>query len=273
MIFGFGRDSGRFTKKELLLLLLLPVIASAVFLLPTDIKEQMIIDYTNPSPWASWTSDFVHMDFDHLFGNMKWYFVFTIPLMYFMLKLGEKRKLYLLILLTFILLPLTYDSLQYILTNTLWGIESSYGSSTIISAYFGMVPIAFLALSRKLQKTDFGKLSMVGLTLILSITILYVGIPDIGNDPVILPLILFEWGLFSAVLYAARRQLKDFFKKIRKPGRQSNFMQYAFIAGVPIYILGIFTFFPCGCTDSNIFAHFVGYIFGLVAAILLLRKG
>jgi membrane associated rhomboid family serine protease len=55
------------TKRDLLLL---PIIATIIELLPIDFQNVLKLNVQNPSWWQFLTSAFTHQNFEHYFGNM-----------------------------------------------------------------------------------------------------------------------------------------------------------------------------------------------------------
>ncbi len=147
----------RNTLAILLILAIIPIICSAVFLLPQSIQDDLKLNTQNTEALTVITSTFVHADINHLLGNIVVFEVFGFLLL-FINRVSLNIKFLLASLLAIIfLLPIFYNIAFIWLANTLFSNNlSSFGLSTLVSGLIGLlVPSLILMFKAELKKPIF----------------------------------------------------------------------------------------------------------------------
>lgn len=89
---GFFRELREGVRvSDLILILSVPVVLSAVFLLPEGVQNGLILEYGDPSVFDLWGSTFVHMGWSHFANNLVSYCLLIVPIYLFSVLSGEKR--------------------------------------------------------------------------------------------------------------------------------------------------------------------------------------
>lgn len=255
----------RNTLAILVIMVIIPLICFAVFLLPQDTQNGLKLNTQNTDALTVITSTFVHADINHLLGNIVVFEVFGFLLL-LVNRVSLKTKFLLASLLTIIfLLPIFYNIAFIWLANALFPNNlSSFGLSTLVSGLIGLlVPSLVLMFKAELKKPISIALFYMGLFCLTGSIIIY---PYMLNTlSVVLFLALFSSGaclfffpFYKAIGYGIRLNGKNEIKRIT-------------IVSISVLVLFIFLsgLFPTnivqqnGTSLVNIFAHYFGVFFGL----------
>ncbi|RKY23624.1 MAG: hypothetical protein DRP62_05525, partial [Planctomycetota bacterium] len=110
---------------------LIPFILVFLYLLPSSLKEFLILVPKNPNPWSVFFSSYVHSSFWHFLNNLVGYLVLILLIFY----LEENRSFFhYFSFLNFILLPLLSSFLVIVALSSF---SESLGFSAVVSGFNG----------------------------------------------------------------------------------------------------------------------------------------
>lgn len=130
--------------REAALLLAVPVVLAAAYLLPTETKRALAFAYVDPTVTTAYAAHFVHFDLDHLLANLLGY-ALVVPTTYLLCALSERRRLFWTMFATVLFAgPLVLSGLNLAVPRDAVG----YGFSGLDMAFFGVLPIALFSYVR-----------------------------------------------------------------------------------------------------------------------------
>jgi len=247
--------------------LIIPLILTSIFLLPTSIKQNLILNPLNPTLISIFFSNYTHTEAQHFLSNLLIYLI-TIFLLF---NIETNRKLFLKVaLLNFILLPFL---VSWFIVYFLPKLPPTQGFSAILSSFVGY--ILFSSYSW-LRKNCYGKLNYSFLFLLLMVNFLIWSIFEKGQLFYILFLITL---LF---LFLNRYSIKTILEWIiseTKRNLEENLLSFAYkifiLSLVIFFTFSLWTLLPSnikiGKNIINIAAHYLGYCFGAFVPLLLER--
>lgn len=255
----------RNTLGILLILIIIPLVCLAFFLLPQDAQNGMKLNTQNTDAITVITSTFIHGDVNHLLGNIVVFELFGFLLLLInRVSLNTKFLLASLLAIIF-LLPIFYNISFVLLANALFlNNLSSFGLSTLVGGLIGLlVPSLVFMFKAELKKPMFVALFFMGLFFLTGSIIIY---PYLSNTwSILFFLLLFSLGtcllffpFYKAIGYGIRLNGKSEIKRIAIVSI-SIFLLFTFLSGLfPTNIVQ-----ENGKSIVNIFAHYFGVFFGL----------
>ena len=94
------------SKKDILLITTFPITLFLIMLIPSVIREILILNIKNPELWQYLTQSFVHNGWSHLWSNLSSYLLFSIMGLLLANWCKEKREFFRLFLFVVITLPI-----------------------------------------------------------------------------------------------------------------------------------------------------------------------
>lgn len=123
-----------------LLLLAVPVVLTAVFVLPEPVKLEYVLAYEQPTIETAFAAHFVHLTVRHLGSNLVAY-VLLVALAYLFSQLADRRREFFVTFTTFLLVfPVVLSGLNILFPRPRIG----YGFSGIVAAFLGFLPLTLL---------------------------------------------------------------------------------------------------------------------------------
>jgi len=261
------------TKRDIFILLLLPIIATIIELLPSDFQYVLRLNVQNPSWWQFLTSAFTHQYFQHYFNNISLFLLLAFVQLVIASKMDVKKRYFYLLGITFFLLPILSSAYDVLYSAKLFtNMQTICGSSGIVSALLGFLPIMWMGYFSK----SYGR-KMVNLKLML-ISMFYIGL---------LMLITYAFStsivqitIFSAAIviftYLYRKDLRYALKGINEALRKNLILYYILIT-MPIFFIGTpLILFPItlqqGGSGVDVIVHYIGAIFGCLLSYMFFRN-
>jgi len=259
------------SKKDILLIALFPVILFLIMLLPSIIRDTLRLDIKSPELWQYLTQSFVHNGWSHLWSNLSLYLLFSIMVLLLANWCKEKIKFFRLFLFVVFTLPILSSIIQVlyypILLNWLPNLQYSQGSSGIVSALAGFVPIFWaIYFNKKNAKINFD--IRMFLFLVLYITLLFVCIYGQSFS------YIFSFVAFLLVIFLF--SLLSNFKNIwieMKNETETNLLKafilsisFLFFIFTPIIIFPSVTKMFDGGTFTDFLMHYIGICYGIIVS-------
>jgi hypothetical protein len=257
----------RVKAREILLdlsaILAIPLLLSILhFFLPENLKEMLILHKSYLIGYELLTNHFIHVNLQHLEGNIEYYLI-SICLLYFPLLALNKRKLfYTLFILNLTILPIIISLIWIpININILHQqYERTLGFSGIVSSFLGIAVYVWILLFNKTLGIN-TLFAYISFTLVILVSFTFVYTP---NNL----LLIFSTLAISLILLILT------FKSINKKDeeklvRRTRFPLIVKLLKVYIFVLyfGLFAFafemFPYNPAGTNIMVHYIGFVIGI----------
>ena len=119
----------------------LPIIITIIQLFDYlfNISEMLVLNIRSPLIWQFLTSSYTHLSLIHFFNNLNSYLIIGLVLLIISSKINKKKELFVLFLIISFILPFII-SLFHFLINP-FNVEIMAGSSGLVSAYLGLIPL------------------------------------------------------------------------------------------------------------------------------------
>ena len=252
-------------KKDIILIVIFPIILFLIMLLPSWIRESLQLDIKNPSWWQYLTQSFVHNGWKHFWGNIVLYFLFSFIGLLLSNLCGEKENFFRSFL--FVVLPLPIlSSIIQVLAYPSWlpNLQHSQGSSGIISALAGFVPIFWaIYFNKKNEKINFDIKTL--LILIIYVVLIFTCTYS-SKVPYSLPfliilliLLVLSWPNFKNILFEI---VKEFEENLLK----ASLLIISFLLFVvtPMITFPSLTRILGDGTFTDFFMHYIGVCYGII---------
>ena len=240
--------------------LIIPLILILIYLLPECTKIALSLNTGNPSLYSIITSGYTHLTFTHFFFNFIIYLFIVSFIFYFDSKRNNKM-LFLNIILIFLLLQIIYSLLSLGLFSYFGKHVLDKGFSTILAGLIGYLPISYVYFLKYKKKIEFDN-SYYLLLLFFSFNLSLITLIN-GWYLVLIILIPF----FVACLYLSLKDLqkiRDYFIGLSR--KKSFALLYIQIVAILLCLFATIGLFPSSLKGdsglTNIFAHYVGYVYG-----------
>jgi len=263
---------------DLLALAAVPVVLGAVFALPESTRRSLAFAYTDPTVRTAFTAHYVHLDVDHLAGNVAGYVVLA-GVGYALAVLAGCRRFFMVALATFLAaFPVVLSALNLAVPRN----AISFGFSGINMAFAGLLPLLLgvYARERFFPEASIRALPAVFFPLVGWMAFLALPVsPGSLDEPGLAGLATAVAGILLGLLYASstgvriQRALRDGVRAaISNPGYGDLFaIGVALVVGYPV--VG-FPGDPTG-PDSvvNLYVHLLGFCLAFIGPFILLAAG
>jgi len=254
------------------------VVLGAVFALPESTRRSLAFAYTDPTVRTAFTAHYVHLDVDHLAGNVAGYVVLA-GVGYALAVLAGCRRFFMVALATFLAaFPVVLSALNLAVPRN----AISFGFSGINMAFAGLLPLLLgvYARERFFPEASIRALPAVFFPLVGWMAFLALPVsPGSLDEPGLAGLATAVAGILLGLLYASstgvriRRALRDGVRAaISNPGYGD-----LFAIGVALVVVGPVVGFPGDPTgpDSvvNLYVHLLGFCLAFIGPFILLAAG
>ncbi len=241
--------------KDILFFFVFPSFITLLMFLPLRIRESLSFYIYNPKWWQFFTHVFIHKNLSHLWNNLQSYFIFGIIIFIFANKIKEKRSLFLLFLLALISLPLISSTIEILIyPKFLPMIKTSQGSSGLVSAILGFLPMFWIYYFSKKQKTNLISMHFLYLTssyVVLLFAIIYYQI----HKNIFIPLIPLSFILIFSFFY--RKNFKQILKGIIKESKENIIFNFLLILIPVFFMIAPVLLFPVKIVQGNSLVDFL----------------
>ena len=259
--------------RDVVIFLTFPIFITFLMFLPVTSRELLSFHIYNVKIWQYFTHAFIHKNSSHLGHNLYAYFLFGIPLFIFANKIKEKKNLFLLFLFTLLTLPLISSILEILIyPRFLPMIKTSQGSSGIISAMIGFLPMFWIYYLSKKQKTDLMNSSFVALSslwVLLLFAIIYYPI----HKNLFFILLIAILILFSSFLY--RKNFKLILRGILDESKDNVIFYFLTTLLPAFFMLAPLLLFPSkiiqGDSLVDFFMHYISLFYGISISFVFLK--
>jgi len=254
-LFAYFKRLLRDYFSSLLIAAIVITVCVVIFLLPTEVKDMLVMRPQVFNPLTSISAMFVHNNLDHLSWNLI-SFVIVIFLLHVIYRRTYEQKIFcILVLLMFTVLPILYGILFYFLFPNIRGL----GLSLVNSGLLGLsIPSVTTCFKQKVKKFN-------GLLFIASLfffTLYFINLPIVFRC---LSAIL-GFIFFAVVIYLVFLSNRD--------RRESLIISSCTLGYLSIYLILISWLFPLNIvSDGNIVdicAHYIGLCFGIASGSIIM---
>ena len=245
--------------------LIIPLILTSIFLLPTSIKQNLILNPLNPTLISIFFSNYTHTEAQHFLSNLLIYLI----IIFLLFNIETNRKLFLKVaLLNFILLPFL---VSWFIVYFLPKLPPTQGFSAILCSFVGY--ILFSSYSW-LKKNWYKKLDENFLMLLLMINFLIWSISEnIILFSVITLITIFFLFLNRTQISKLIKQFEKERKKLLKEKFILRFYKMFVFAFTITFMFSLFALLPSNVIVGKIVintpAHYFGYLFGILIPYIL----
>jgi hypothetical protein len=240
--------------------ILIPVLLIVLYLNADMLKQSLALYINNPTLLSIIGSNYFHTEQWHILSNLVFYFL-LMPFVFFFDYLTNKKMLLVNILLLFVFLPVLSSLLNIVMFTEMGVTGPGYGFSAIVAGIFGYLAFSLLHYARDYHSVRFEKGIFQMMWLIIYIN---------------LALISLVYGIYLLVVIIAFLLMLSIINTYRDYGRiflkmrDTNYIhRIMFFAGFLFCLIaGVQGLFPGTLVVDgvrvNIYAHYVGYIFGFI---------
>lgn len=254
---------------DLAVLSIAPTVMFLVYLLPSGVKQGLVLDYTDPTIITSYTSHFVHQSTTH-FGVNLFGYLLVISLTYFLALASGQRKQFLVVYLIFTL------SLPFMLSgmNLLWPWQGvGLGFSGITMAFVGYLPIVLLEFVGTRFDLPVNQRHSFWLFLISVALAAYISLPLAYSTPLIVAAMvvtgMFFWRINKNLNRDSLSRVKN---RLDIPGN----VEFTLLGGLVVILYQFVSFSPNLLINGgtlNVYTHGIGLSFGFAIAYLGIWMG
>ncbi|MEM3374036.1 MAG: rhomboid family intramembrane serine protease [Candidatus Woesearchaeota archaeon] len=250
--------------------LIFPLLLILLFYIPNEsVKFILKLNVSKPEIWQFFTSSFIHENVNHLFSNLKYYFLIVFALSFIYYKLEEIKvlsKLFFLLILSYWFIEVIFFLILKFNSNAT---IISCGSSGIVFALFGVFFSSILYYISKEKKHNFMKFNLYNLVLISIFFVIFYSYGLYLNKYID----YFSFSFFVILIFIFLLIL-FLFSKIHR----EDFKKIKYLIGLILVLHFIVFLFLFPTIDKaldlgiNISSHFIGYVLGLIISGYYLDK-
>jgi hypothetical protein len=246
-------------------LLFIPALLALLFHYSSLLKEILALYPQSPTILSMLASSYLHTTLPHLMSNLGFFFL-IMPFVFVFDYLSNKKMLLVNVLLFFVLLPVVSSFLNIVVFREIGVTIPSYGFSAIVAGIFGYLAFSMLHYVRDYHGVRFDKGIFQMMWLILYINLAFISL--VYGIYLLVVIIVFFLMLSLINTY------RDYGKVFLKMRDTTFFHRIVLFAGFLFSLIaGVQGLFPgtivVDGTVVNIYAHYVGYIFGFVVPALV----
>ncbi len=246
------------------LIIIIPLACVLLSLLPVEVQRSLMLQTGEWNPLTFFTSIFIHINQDHLSGNIASFLIISILLYLVNWKAGSTHMLLTLMLLTIFLIPFTYNiSFNFYTTFIIRESFISCGLSTAVAGLLGLTIPSLRVFLTKTVQNNF-TLNYFALSLIL----LTISVITLSRILEVICMIIFITTLACSIilLLKTHQPITRLFKK----DLYSKLIILATLLTLTVYYLLVYFFFPANIvTVEGSIIDVVGHLTGLFSGIVI----
>jgi membrane associated rhomboid family serine protease len=259
--------------KDIIVFLVFPIFITFLMFLPSIIREFLSFHIYNPKWWQFFTHAFIHKDLGHLWHNLQGYFIFGVILLIFASRIKNKKDLFILFLFTLISLPIISSIIEILIYPIFMPmIKTSQGSSGIVSAILGFLPMLWIYHFSKKQRTNLININFFNIST-LYVALLFVIIYYPIHKNILFILLLIGFILFFSFLY--RKNFKPILKGVFKESKDNVIFYFLTILLPVFFMIAPLLLFPVKIVQGNslvdFFMHYIGLLYGIIISFIFLK--
>ncbi|MEM5797508.1 MAG: hypothetical protein QXD72_00930 [Candidatus Aenigmatarchaeota archaeon] len=250
--------------KDLIMIFTIPLVLFLLFLLPSNLKEMLVLhkDYSNV--YDIFTTNFIHDEFNHLAFNVTTYTVVILLLYVLLLTLNKKELFYKLFIVNLTIIPILTSLIWIPVNKFIWTIpQRTLGFSGIVSSISGMVVYAYILLLHEKIKinTFYAYLSSIFFIPLL-FTLIYFTFTTHILMTIIFLAIIFFITTYKTIRTIDKKAERNLIKISKRPKLVKLSLPILYLV-VILFSLALFPKeFVQGNARINFFVHYTGFIIG-----------
>ncbi|MEM5871510.1 MAG: hypothetical protein QW051_01420 [Candidatus Aenigmatarchaeota archaeon] len=256
-------------KDYLIFFFIVPLILFAIYLTPYEIKQNFILSVSSPTIQSIFISNYTHSEFYHLVYNLILYFL----IIFLIFNIETDRKMFhKFSFVSFLILPLINGLfILYLIPIFLPQIKFVQGFSTILTAFIAYILFCSYTYVKNSWKL---KLNQTFFWLLVSINLLLAIVLEWFDIRIFIPIAII---LFFSI-YININAIKEIFCHLKNSYKnEKNTFVLAYKTIIFILILFFIFSLPFAIPKNfisesgftNIFSHYIGYVFGVFAPLFL----
>lgn len=252
---------------DVALMLTVPIVLTAVHLLPASIQQSFILEYHNPSAFNLWSAAYVHRGLAHFSGNLAGYCLYIIP-SYLLFALADERRFFRYTFLCFVvILPPVLAAVNI----AVLGSGTGAGFSGIASAFVGLLLVGVFIFIHNRVSQELGVSDAVAVLLVVfaGTALIYSGVLAAAGIVVVACLLVLN-DIRRLGVEEAQTVASDLWS-------MGNYF-LLIVGAVALFLLSPILLFPenvvQGGQPVNIFSHYAGLVLGFFgpATIAMFRR-
>ena len=251
--------------REIAVLAVFPLVLVGTALLPAETKRTLVFAYTDPTVITAYASHFVHFRVDHLLANLLGYLL-VVPTTYLLSTFADRRRLFWTMFATVLLAgPFVLSGLNLAIPRDAIG----YGSSGVIMAFFGILPVALYNYVRPFFVSDLRVRDLPVLFFLVVGIISGIVLPRSDATmaiAVVSGLLAVGYGGFILV---RERRARNRLGSPPRPVRPFGYVELPLVGGVLLVgypLVGFPSELVAANRVVNLYVHFLGFAIAFVAA-------
>ena len=256
-------------KDYFIFLILIPAVLLLTYLLPENIQNYLTLHVSAPSLFSIFFSNYVHVDLLHFLGNLLSYLIVIFLL--FNLE-TNKNIFYKSSFLIFIILP--FISSFLVIRYLPSALPPSLGFSAIVAAFMGYLVYSAFAYIKKYYCPQ-TNIFLIYLILIINLMMVAYNLstPDIFQIIIVLILVILFYFNRIVIKEVGKQMVIKFKNRLTQNLIKSLVYNYLLFLASFYFIFFLPYLIPSkiilGKSIINIFAHYIGYLFGLFVPIII----
>lgn len=267
---------------QMILFLGIPLLLLGIFFLPEAIQSNFILNMDSPSILSIFLSNYVHFGWNHLLGNILTYLI----AMFLIFKYEEDLNLLVFSsAIAFFLSPfmLFFTKVIFLKNSDFFSIPTA-GFSGIASFFLGYFLVVFyLRFTKEVDSRR--RLNILYFLFVLGVFIFSFQLNSIKvKIPVLLAIEVRAISLIATIFFLtiSARDLKKiilnelFRKNLKEKFLKSYYEIYMFLFSFLVVIFSVSLLIPkeivVGNSVTNVFSHYIGYLFGIFSGILIKKN-
>lgn len=257
--------------KEIIVFLAFPIFILLIMSLPSIFRESLLFEIYDPSWWQFITHAFIHENFNHLCHNLQGYFIFGFVLFVFANRIKEKKNLFLLFLFTLLSLPIISSIIEILIYPIfLNNIRTSQGSSGLVSAMVGFLPVLWIYYFSKKQKTKLINIDFFTVSILYVVFLFGIIYYQIHKNFLSILLVLLLMILFC---FRYRKNFKLVFKGISEESKDNVIFYFLLVLLPVLFMVAPLLLFPTEIIQEDsmmvdFLMHFIGLLYGIVVSFI-----
>ena len=255
------------SPRELAVLAVFPAVIAGTFLLPLEARRALAFAYTDPTVLTAYVSHFVHFRVDHLLANLIGYLL-VVPATYLLSAFADRRRLFWIMFATVLLAgPFVLSGLNLAVPRSAIG----YGSSGLIMAFFGILPVALYNYVRPLFVSELRTRDLPVLFFLVVGIISGIVLPRSDATLAIAVVSGILAVVYGGFILVRERRARNRFGTPTRPVRPFGYVELPLVGGLLVVgypLVGFPSELVAANRVVNLYVHFLGFAIVFLATYL-----
>ena len=231
-------------------------------------QTSLKLNLDTPQGWQIFTFAYTHEGLSHFLGNIGLYLVLLFVLIWLLLHIKQVTAINKLLIFTLIFFPVIASALDILMFHRFFpDIKTTCGTSGLVAAVIGFLPFVWIKYLNKSYEISFYLAYFFGAYIVLLLILVYTPYKALLLVTILIFLLI--------LLFKIHKDLWDLIKLQGQLLRANRVYGFIGIIAILFFIVLPIILFPIdllkGGTFVNFFAHYIGIIYGIIAAYLYFK--